>query len=166
MPLQRQHTRIESEGAEFLVLGNLLIEGITCYKAYVNFPGYDLVAINPDKARVARIQVKSRWATNYDRSFPIKNFECEFVVHVALNRGYRFGKSVKEGESGAKDPVYYVFPTTIVRAAQNAGDKWGKVTITNIPDYETFRNNWRIIADYLGVQTKSADLAVSDATSV
>ncbi len=108
---KRQNTKLESEGAEFLVLGNLLIAGISCYKAYVNFPGYDLVAVNPDKSKTARIQVKSRWATNYDKSFPIKNFECDFVVHVALNRGFRFGKSLKNGDSGVSDPNFYVSPT-------------------------------------------------------
>jgi hypothetical protein len=103
---KRQNTRLESEGAEFLVLGNLLIEGISCYKAYVNFPGYDLVAVNPDNSKIARIQVKSRWATNYDRSFPIKNFDCEFVVHAALNRGYSFGKKAKEGDNGIGLPEW------------------------------------------------------------
>ena len=43
----RLNTRLESEGAEFLVLGNLLIEGILSYKAYHNFKSYDLVAVNP-----------------------------------------------------------------------------------------------------------------------
>lgn len=60
----RKNTKLESEGAEFLVLGHLLIEGISCYKAYVNFPGYDLTAVNPESRKIARIQVKSRWATN------------------------------------------------------------------------------------------------------
>lgn len=146
---QRQDTKLESEGAEFLVLGTLLVEGISCFKAYVNFPGYDLVAINPENSRTARIQVKSRWATNYDRSFPIKNFECEFVVHVALNRGYRFGKQGKGSDTGVKDPLYYVFPVAVVKAAQNANDKWGKVTITNIPGHEGYCNAWQLIAEYL-----------------
>ena len=132
-----------------MVLGNLLIEGISCYKAYINFPGYDLVAVNPDKSKTARIQVKSRWATNYDKSFPIKNFGCDFVVHVALNRGYRFGKLPKDGESGIKDPVYYVFPADIVKKAQNAKSNWGKVTITNIPDYEKYRNKWEQLKSFL-----------------
>jgi hypothetical protein len=154
MAEQRQDTKLESEGAEFLVLGNLLVEGISCFKAYVNFPGYDLVAVNPDNSHTARIQVKSRWATNYDRSFPIKNFDCEFVVHVALNRVYRFGKTPKNGETGIKDPVFYIFPTAVVREAQNAGDKWGKVTITNIPDFESYRNNWALIARHLGMQVQ------------
>ena len=152
MAEQRQDTKLESEGAEFLVLGNLLIEGISCFKAYVNFPGYDLVAVNPDNSRTARFQVNSRLATNYDRSFPIKNFDCEFVVHVALNRGYRFGKLPKPGQTGIRDPVFYVFPTAVVRAVQNVGDKWGKVTITNIPNFENYRNNWSLITHYLGIQ--------------
>jgi hypothetical protein len=158
----RLNTRLEAEGAEFLVLGNLLIEGITCYKAYVNFRGYDLLALNPEQSRIARIQVKSRWATDYDRSFSIKNFDCDFVVHVALNRGYRFGKVPKEGDRGIKEPLYYVFPTQVVRAAQNVGDKWGKVTISNIADVEHYRSNWNLIADYLGVQMRSKALAGMD----
>ena len=64
MTEQRQNTKLESEGAEFLVLGNLLIEGISCYKSYINFPGYDLVAVTPDRSKTARIQMKSRWATS------------------------------------------------------------------------------------------------------
>jgi hypothetical protein len=54
---RRQNTRLESEGAEFLVLGNLLADGISCYKAYVNFPGYDLFAINPITRRLAARQI-------------------------------------------------------------------------------------------------------------
>lgn len=146
---KRQDTRLESEGAEFLVLGNLLIEGISCFKAYINFPGYDLVAINPDRSKTAKIQVKSRWATDYDRSFPIKNFECDFIVHVALNRGYRFGRKTTNSDDGVHEPSYYIFPVDVVRSAQNVGDKWGKVTITNIAEFEKYKNNWKLIASFL-----------------
>lgn len=72
MGQKRQDTKLESQGAEFLVLGHLLIEGISAYKVYVNFPGYDLTAVNPETRKVARLQVKSRWATNYDKSFPMR----------------------------------------------------------------------------------------------
>jgi hypothetical protein len=145
----RQNTKLESEGAEFLVMGNLLIEGIFCYKAYVNFPGYDLIAINPASPQIARIQVKSRWATDYDKSFPIKNFNCDFVVHVALNRGYRFSKRGKAEGSGKKSPEFYVLPVSAVKAAQNTDDKWGKVTITNIPHIAKYKDNWDLIASSL-----------------
>lgn len=151
----RQDTKLESEGAEFLVLGNLLIEGITCFKAYVNFRGYNLVAVNPEHSKTARIQVKSRWATNYDKSFPIKNFDCDFVVHVALNRGYRFGKSPKPDDSGILEPVYYVFPVDVVQAARNVNDTWGKVTISNIVDHKKYLNGWHFIAEYLGIEPDS-----------
>jgi len=76
--MARQDTRLESEDAEFLVLGQLLINKITTYKTYTNMPGYDLVATNPETNTSAKIQVKSRWATKAD-GFPIKNFDCDFV---------------------------------------------------------------------------------------
>jgi hypothetical protein len=37
-----------------------------------------------------RIQVKSRWATDFDGGVPVKNLDCDFVVFVALNRAYRY----------------------------------------------------------------------------
>jgi hypothetical protein len=148
---KRQDTRLESEGAEFLVLGHLLIEGISGYKAYVNFPGYDLVAVNPDNSRVARIQVKSRWATDYDGGFPIRNFDCDFVVHVALNRGYRFRCKTTAQDNGIRPPDIYVFPVDIVRNAQSEKSRWGKAFIRHIPDHQLYQNHWRLIADFLGI---------------
>jgi hypothetical protein len=148
VPNVRQNTRLESEGAEFLVLGNLLVEGVSCFKAYTNFQGYDLVAVNPETGKTARIQVKSRWATDYDGSFPIKNYDCDFVVHVALNRGYRFRKKASN-EVGRKDPEFYVFPVSAVKAARNPKSAWGKTRIQNIPDWQAFRSNWTLVADFL-----------------
>jgi hypothetical protein len=129
---KRQNTRLESEGAEFLVLGNLLIEGVSCFKAYTNFQGYDLVAVNPETGKTARIQVKSRWATDYDGSFPIRDYGCDFVVHVALNRGYRFSKAARL-DAGRQAPAFYVLPVDVVRAARNPKSAWGKTRVKNIP---------------------------------
>jgi len=53
----RLDTKLEAEGAEFLVLGLLLVEGIQATKAYTRYPGYDLLALNPDLQRQARLQV-------------------------------------------------------------------------------------------------------------
>lgn len=145
----KQDTKLESEGAEFLVLGNLLIEGISTYKTYINFPGYDLTAVNPDSKKVARIQVKSRWATDYDMSFPLKNLDCDFVVHVALNRGFRYSKKKKnKTEPGLKTPIFYVFPTEIISKARNDYG-WNKVQIKKLKDYEFYINNWDLIKKYL-----------------
>lgn len=146
-PTTRQNTRLDSEGAEFLVLGHLLIEGVSCFKAYTNFQGYDLVAVNEKAGKAARIQVKSRWATDYDGSFPIKNYDCDFVVHVALNRGYRFAK--KKVEGGRSDPDYYVLPVAAVAQAVNPKSKWGKTRLQNIPDWQDYRNAWHLILDFL-----------------
>jgi hypothetical protein len=105
--MPRQDTTLESEGAEFLVLGQLLIEGIPTYKTYTNLPGYDLVATWPETKRSARIQVKSRWATDAS-FFLIRNVDdCDFVVLVRLNRGYRFSTAAKRALP-PEEPEYYV----------------------------------------------------------
>ena len=43
---KRRNTQLEAEGAEFLVVGWLLINGIEAHKMYTKAPGYDLVAVN------------------------------------------------------------------------------------------------------------------------
>lgn len=148
---KKQDTKLESEGAEFLVLGLLLIEGVSTYKAYINFPGYNLTAVNPDTKKVARIQVKSRWATDYDTSFPLKNLDCDFVVHVALNRGYRFGKKKNIKDNGIKQPTFYVFPIDIISKARK-DEGWNKVQIKRVEYLESYIDNWQLIKDYLSGQ--------------
>jgi hypothetical protein len=153
----RQDTKLESEGAEFLVLGLLLVEGIPAYKAYINFPGYDLTAVNTDTKKVARIQVKSRWATDYDTSFPLKNLDCDFVIHVALNRGFRFRKKNNINDIGIKPPVFYVFPIDVILTARNAKG-WNKVQIKKVENLEKYIDNWNLVKDYLASQvTKEAE---------
>ncbi len=145
---KRQDTKLESEGAEFLVLGHLLVEGVSAYKAYINFPGYDLTAVNPDTKKVARIQVKSRWATDYNTSFPLKNLDCDFVVHVALNRGYRFSKKNNIKDNGIKPPTFYIFPIEIIAKARSEVG-WNKVQIKKVENLEKFIDNWSLIKNYL-----------------
>jgi hypothetical protein len=89
---KRQDTKLESEGAEFLVCGNLLIEGVPTFKTYTQMAGYDLVATDPERGTSVKIQVKCRWATDGDGGFLIKNFNTDFVVLALLNRGYRYSK--------------------------------------------------------------------------
>lgn len=144
----RQNTKLESEGAEFLVLGLLLIEGISAYKAYINFPGYDLTAINPETRGVARIQVKSRWATDYDNSFPLKNLDCDFVVHVALNRGFRFSKKNNKKDISIKPPTFYVFPVEVLKEIRRESG-WKKVQIKKVADLENYIDNWKLVKEFL-----------------
>lgn len=107
--MSRQNTQLEAAGAEFLVLGNLLIEGISSYKSYLNMKGYDLIAVNPEQNLSVRVQVKSRWKTKAE-GFIINNFDCDFVVVVLLNRGEKSSKEC------VKPPSYFIIPVDVVRA--------------------------------------------------
>ena len=139
--MPRIDTRLECEGAEFLVLGQLLIERIPAYKTYTNMPGYDLVATNPERNVSAKIQVKSRWETGAS-GFPIKNLEADFVVFCQLNRGNR------AGTAEVRAPEYYIFPMSVIKSTPRT-DGWGKLHIRRIPDRETYRANWDLIRGFL-----------------
>ena len=139
--MARLDTRLESEGAEFLVLGALLLERIPSYKTYTNMPGYDLVATNPERKRTARIQVKSRWTT-HATAFPIKNFDCEFIVFARLNRGN------KAGSAKVLAPEFFVFPAAIIEAAPRT-EGWGKVAMRDIPSWRDYRDRWDLIRSFL-----------------
>lgn len=137
----RLDTRLESEGAEFLVLGQLLLQRIAAYKTYTNMPGYDLVATNPEMNTSAKIQVKSRWRTGAT-GFPIKNFDCDFVVAAFLNRGS------KDGKKEILAPEYFVIPVDLILALPRDA-RWSKVDLKGISDREQYRENWNQIADFL-----------------
>jgi hypothetical protein len=141
MSMTRQDTKLESEGAEFLVLGQLLLQRIPTYKTYTNMPGYDLVATNPATNRSARIQVKSRWRTGAP-FFLIKNFDCEFVVAVRLNRGR------KGGGGHVRAPEHFVLPVEIVKSVHRPGT-WCKVVFRDIADLDKYQENWSLIAEFL-----------------
>jgi len=147
---ERLNSRLEAEGAEFLVLAHLLIEGIQAIKAYTRFPGYDLIAADPDHGTSCRIQVKSRWATDYDRGFPISNFNCDFVVLAALNRGYRYTKKAKAStdDTGKRQPELYVLPVDLLTVVTHSGG-WSKVYLRNIEDAESYRDRWDLISTHL-----------------
>ncbi len=135
--MPRRNTRLEAEGNDFLVLGQLLIAGIPAYKAYTNMKGYDLVATNPEANSSARISIKSRWRTGAE-GFIIKNFECDFVVLVKLNRG-----------PARILPVdYYVMPVADVSVLPRSKD-WGKVAFSSIRNMERYREQWEPIREFL-----------------
>ncbi len=143
---KRLDTKLESDAAEFLVLGRLLLERVPTYKAYVNYPGYDLVAVNPERNTSARIQVKSRFRTDWD-GFIINNFECDFVVFVTLNRGY--AKPKKGGETGIREPEFYVLPIAYVKRVCDPNNAWGKITKSRLDGIDEFRNAWGTVREFL-----------------
>ncbi len=96
--------------------------------------------------------MKSRYATDFDDGFPISNFECDFVVFVALNRGYRYGKAGVAGDTGITAPVFYVFPVNVIEAARAARKEtvtWQKVYLRDIAQVGQYINGWDRIADAL-----------------
>ena len=142
----RLDTKLEAEAAEFLVLGNLLLHKISAFKAYINFPGYDLIAANADNNSSARLQVKSRYRTDWD-GFIINNFNCDFVIFVTLNRGYN--KQKKNGDYGINPPEYYVLPVEWVKSVHDPENGWGKINKNRLTGIEVYRDRWDLISTFL-----------------
>ncbi len=139
--MPRQNTRLEAQGAEFLVLGQLLVEGIQAYKMYVNMPGYDVLAVNPEANRVARVSVKSRWSASA-KGLLINNFDSDFVVIVKLNRGTTEPTPVQ----------YYVIPTRQLSTLKRSAPPWGKINFSAIPNFQSYMDEWHRIRAFLQVE--------------
>ncbi len=111
---------VVSLSAEYLAIGHLMRRNILAYKAPQNNEGYDLICIHPDpkqSAKLVRVQVKSRYQTDSDRSFPLKEKSFgtfDYLIVVYLNIGYFFGKSGKEG--GKQPPEFYTLPRAFIEA--------------------------------------------------
>ncbi len=138
----RRDTTLESQGAEFLVLGFLLAEGIEAHKTYARYPGYDIVAFDRVRGRTCTIQVKSRFQTGA-HGFLIKEFDCDFVVFVCLNRGH--ARPRRGGRTGRAAPTIYVFPVDVVRSAHRP-EGWAKVRLGDIEAPEEYIDRWDLIA--------------------
>ncbi len=102
--------------------------------------------------------MKARLATDFDLGFPIKNFDSEFVVLVALNRGYRYAKAktAKQGDTGERAPDFYVLPMEVVRKAAQGAEMWGtstKIYIKRrVPKWESYLGAWHLILSALDLQ--------------
>lgn len=136
-----KNTKLEAEGAEFLVLGRLLINGVAAYKTYTNMPGYDLVATNPEHNTSVRIQVKSRW-TRKAGGFLIRRFDCDFVVFVRLNL------DGVTSNNKAPDPDFFIFPASIIADAYRR-EKMPKFILKDLSDYQQYQDNWSLISSFL-----------------
>jgi hypothetical protein len=147
MPRRRLDSKLESTGAEFLVLGKLLIEGLQANQAYTNQADYDIVVTNPAAHRACTVQVKSRWATDSNRSFPIRRFGCDFVVFVLLNRGVRYRRAT-DGEVVRSDPEFYVLPVDIVQQYHASG-QMSVLRLRDVPNHEQYRDAWDLVSDFL-----------------
>ena len=145
------------DGAEFLVLGNLLVRGIYAYKNYVNTPDFDVVAFNPDNnKKIARIEVKSRQHTNA-KAYQMKSFKSDFVVFVQLNK-YKRSKNIKIFTGSENNINYIIIPTKKVKSLKRrkTPNTWGRyrVNIGYLPSYKKYENDlgWTLIKKFLKIR--------------
>ena len=140
------------------MLGQLLLSGIPAHKSYTRYPGFDLTALNPATGKSCKIQVKSRWATDYDRTFPLKRgSDCDFVVFAELNRGFRgYGKNGSSGGVAVKAPRFFVFPFKIVDSVIYVAGSWSKVKLASVPNADIYLDRWDLIRKFLRLPAVAA----------
>ncbi len=155
---------VVSAGAEYLVMGNLMRRNILTYKAPERNEGYDLICIHPEprykhkknESSQVRIQVKSRYATDCDRGFPVKDKSFgafDFLIIVFLNIGKFYGKN--DGSSGKEDIEFYTLPNKFIRKHHNKSSGWQKVRLRKLQnEIEQYKNekDFELIAKELGIK--------------
>ena len=156
-------------GAEHLAMGYLLRRNIMAYKAPPGNEGYDLVCIHPDPRKVTqqvRVQVKSRLATDSDRSVLVKPATLEafdFLAVVYLNVGFFLRMAKKHPvQAGDRDPEIFILPRDFVSAHMSKTSSWGKLRLRglDLSPYEG-RKGIEQVARKLGIDypIRAADAA-------
>ena len=109
------------EAAEYLAMGQLMRRNILTYKAPPRNEGYDLICIHPNpkkKTKVVKIQVKSRYQTDSDRSVLVseKSFDAfDYLLIVFLNIGKYYDKACKNPEEGRTQVEFYTLPKAVAK---------------------------------------------------
>jgi hypothetical protein len=154
---------VVAASSEYLVMGQLMRRNILAYKAPPNNKGYDLICIHPDPDHKSRqgeidrlkIQVKSRYATDCDKSFPVKEISFDafdFLIAVFLNIGNFKGKN--DGSQGLCDVEFYTLPIEFVKKHHDRRFSWHKLRLKPIErEIAQFKNEqgFEQIAKVLGI---------------
>ena len=72
------------------------------------------------------------------RRVPIKNFDCDVVAFIALNRGSKRATSSRP----VKPPDIYVFPVEVVEHLVLVSGGWSKVYLRDIEQPESYLDDW------------------------
>jgi hypothetical protein len=148
---------VVSLSAEYLVIGHLMRRNILAYKAPPNNEGYDIICIHPDPKRVTkqiRVQVKSRYQTDCDRAFPVKekSFDAfDYLVIAFLNIGYFYSR--ESAPTGAEAPEFYTLPNEFIRANHYKPASGFEKVLTAKLDLSAYRDElgFGLIAGDLGI---------------
>jgi len=160
---------VVSASAEYLVMGFLMRQNVLAYKAPPNNEGYDLICIHPDprhqlkgnEVAQVRVQVKSRYATDCDRGFPVKEVSLDafdFLIVAFLNIGKFYGKN--DGSTGSQEPEFYTLSNEFIRLHHDPSSTWQKVKLRKLQhEIEPFKNDlgFELIAEKLGVVKPKKD---------
>ena len=154
---------VVSASSEYLVMGYLMRRNILAYKAPPNNEGYDLICIHPDprhrpkqgqKAQV-RVQVKSRYQTDSNRAFPVKEVSLaafDFLIVAFLNIGKFFGRN--DGTEGCAETEFYTLSNDFIRKHHETTTSWELVRLRNLDEeIAPYKNEkgFEQIAECLGI---------------
>ena len=109
------------DAAEYLAMGQLLRRNILTYKAPPRNEGYDLICIHPNpkkSTKVVKIQVKSRYQTDSDRSVIVseKSFKSfDYLLIVFLNIGLYYDKTCKNPKEGRIEVEFFTLPKAVAK---------------------------------------------------
>jgi hypothetical protein len=105
------------------------------------------------------LMVKSRYATDCDRAFPVKEKTFgafDFLIAVFLNIGNFLSKRTSSALDGRREPEFYTLPVSFIRTHHNKDSSWEKVRLRNI-NLESYKNDlgFELIAEALGIDYPS-----------